>query len=133
MFSLNVATSPVKQFVYVSLKLLTARMDLIKSGLGMNKHKQSQILNPTNILMAQIADHFMNDLQIDVEKRKQNNEKAEQMKIENDKQTLGKILSQVSVTEETKKAKLESKCNQLLLELVETERKYVEDLEEVNN
>ena len=97
----------------------------------MRKHKQSQILNPTNILMTQIADHFMNDLQQETEKRVKMNEQVEQINQESDKQTLNEMLSEESDTKQAEKAKLQNKIDQLLLELVETERKYVEDLEEV--
>jgi hypothetical protein len=106
-------------------------MDLIKTGLGMRKQKPSQILNPTNILMTQIADHFMNDLQQETEKMVKINENSEAMKQENDRQSLNQMLSEESDTKQAEKAKLQNKIDQLLLELVETERKYVEDLEEV--
>ena len=105
-------------------------MDLIKSGLGLTKQKHSQILNPTNILMAQIADHFINDLQIDVEKKEKDNEYAEQLRMENDKLRIEKLVSEECAADDQKKSKQERKCNQLLLELLETERKYVQDLEE---
>ena len=81
--------------------------------------------------MAQIADHFINDLQIDVEKKEKDNECAEQVKMENDKLRIEKIVSEECAEDDQKKSKQERKCNQLLLELLETERKYVQDLEEV--
>ena len=81
--------------------------------------------------MTQIADHFMNDLQQETEKRVKMNEHMEQINQESDKQTLNEMLSEESDTKQAEKAKLQNKIDQLLLELVETERKYVEDLEEV--
>ena len=68
MVSQNVVTGIATCFVYIGLELITVRMDLIKSGLSLHKHKHSKILIPTNIFMAQIEENYISDFQIDVEK-----------------------------------------------------------------
>eukprot|EP00092_Neocalanus_flemingeri_P032786 GFUD01035659.1.p1 GENE.GFUD01035659.1~~GFUD01035659.1.p1 ORF type:complete len:194 (+),score=39.31 GFUD01035659.1:52-633(+) len=94
-------------------------MELIKSGFGLHKHKNQEILNPTSILIAQIADHFISDLQIDVKKREEYVETSE----------MGKI--NIEDKDALIKSKHENTHTRLLSELLETERKYVQDLEEV--
>ena len=69
--------------------------------------------------MTQIADHFIQDLQIDEEKTEENIDCSEE---ENEK---------CKVTTAVKNEKHENKHKNLLLELLETERNYVQDLEEV--
>ena len=96
-------------------------MDFIKSSFGLHKHKQSQILNPTSILMAQIANHFIADLKLG------DNEEEEMIEKEN---KTNKDIDTNNDKEDKCRHKIKHK--QLLSELLETERKYVHDLEEVS-
>eukprot|EP00092_Neocalanus_flemingeri_P004206 GFUD01004524.1.p1 GENE.GFUD01004524.1~~GFUD01004524.1.p1 ORF type:complete len:411 (+),score=113.27 GFUD01004524.1:116-1348(+) len=72
--------------------------------------------------MAQIVEHFISDLQIDVKKEEECIETLEREK---------NVIDIKEATDSLKKSKDENRHNQILSELLETERKYVQDLEEV--
>ena len=129
MVSQNVVTGIATCFVYIGLELITVRMDLIKSGLGLHKHKHSKILIPTNIFMAQIEENYISDFQIDVEKMEEDKhmETAEPKKKEKEKTQIENVLA----TNALNNSKQENLHTQLLSEFLETEKKYVQDLEEV--
>ena len=121
--SQNVATRLATRFVYVGLEIIIVKMDLIKTTLGLQKHKHSQILNPTYILISQIAEQFISDLQIDVKKEEEVTVTSGQSGKEDEIEIKNNLAADALNHENTH--------NPLLSELLETERKYVQDLEEV--
>ena len=116
-------------------------MDLCKSSLRMEKQKYSNTHNPTKLLLARIADQFIQDLQTNLEKTEeivgdsqQGTETEDKYKetAEEDKEDLEETSDGSKMNKAALKIEKEENkhCN-ILLEMLETERNYVLDLEEV--
>jgi rubrerythrin len=116
-------------------------MELCKSSFSLEKQKYSNTHNRTKLLLARIADQFDKDLQINLEKTEEIVEDSQQG-IETEekfKKTAEEDKEDFEETSDVNKKhkaalkieKEETKLSNILLEMLETERNYVLDLEEV--
>jgi hypothetical protein len=116
-------------------------MDLRKSSLRLEKQKYSNTHNPTKLLLARIAEQFIQDFQINSEKTEetfgdsQHGTETEGKFKETAEEDKEDFEETSDVSKKHKAAlqiqKEENKMSNILLEMLETERNYVLDLEEV--
>ena len=112
-------------------------MDLFKSSLGLEKQKHSNPQNTTRCLLDQMAVYFNH-----LEKTEEDSECLSQQEGKEDEKDKGETEEVIECLEEAfeeekdkialKIARNESKLNYILLEMLETEKNYVKDLEEVS-
>jgi hypothetical protein len=119
------------------MQFIKVKMDLVKSSLGLEKQKHSDSHNTKRCLLDQMTVYFNH-----LEKTEEDSECLSQQGANEDEKNKGETEEVVECLEEVfeeekhkialKIARNENKLNYILLEMLETERNYVKDLEEVS-